>query len=111
MTHCCSRLTDEIENGSTLTGNRKFFKYDSQRRYYAIVCDQEKKIDLQLSYCPFCGVRFPHDLCDEFERVLLSEFGPDYLTSFGNTIFETIPAKKSIPQEFQTDEWWKKRGL
>jgi hypothetical protein len=111
MAHCCSRLKEAIEKGSTLTGKKKFIRYDEQKRYYAIVCDSKRKIDLPLNYCPFCGTKFLPDLCDEFEKTLLNEYGPDYLTSFGTSIFETVPASKTLPAEFQTDEWWKKRGL
>ena len=111
MKYCCAKLKREIEEKDPLIDYKEILKYDKQRRYYAIVCDEKKKVDLPMDYCPFCGKKFPENLCEKFEEVLCEEYGPEYLTSTGKTIFDTIPAAKSLPSEFQTDEWWKKRGL
>jgi hypothetical protein len=55
-----------------------------------------------IRYCPWCGAKLPRDLINEWDMVLINEYGiknPDKIT------FEEAPV------EMQTDEWWKKRGL
>ena len=60
------------------------------------------------SYCPFCGAELPSDKCSIMKN--------------GDIIYyseiETLLGKEwcditedEIPEEFKTDEWWKKRGL
>lgn len=53
-----------------------------------------------IDYCPFCGASLPGRLDFKLTEILKSEYG---LTSWRD--FEKAPS------EFQTDEWWKKRGL
>ena len=53
-------------------------------------------------FCPFCGTELPKSLygipyCDALEEAV----GKDYC--------DIKP--EEIPEEFKTDEWWKKRGL
>lgn len=57
----------------------------------------------RIPFCPWCGTKFPKDLIDEWHQILEEEYGID---SPDNT-----EQSKRIPAEFQTDEWWKKRGL
>lgn len=56
-----------------------------------------------IDFCPYCGTRLPKDLVDERFAILEKEYG----------IIDPYDAKqkKRIPKEFETDEWWKKRGL
>jgi hypothetical protein len=53
-----------------------------------------------LAYCPFCGTRLP-DFSYEYPESLEQELGRHYSKIH----------PKDIPLEFQTDEWWKKRGI
>lgn len=53
-----------------------------------------------LFYCPWCSKKLPTGL--RFE-VLEKEYGLDDPDS--------KEQKLLIPKEFETDEWWKKRGL
>jgi hypothetical protein len=76
--------------------NRCFFIYDAGSNRYG-TC---------INYCPFCGAKLPTNLIDERWSTILDELGPDYLPDD-----EGNPPKKELPEEFQTDEWWKKRGL
>lgn len=56
-----------------------------------------------VNFCPYCGTELPKDLIDERLDILEKEYGIDDIHD---------PAqKKLIPQEFMTDEWWKKRNL
>src|SRR3990167_10820612 len=56
-----------------------------------------------LSYCPWCGVKFPKDLMDEWAEIVKDKFGVE------NTLDKKELAK--VPKEYMTEEWWKKRGL
>jgi hypothetical protein len=53
-----------------------------------------------IDYCPFCGAKFPDRLDEKLTKILRSEYGLDSWKDY-----------KKAPKEFQTDEWWKKRGL
>lgn len=76
--------------------DRSFFVYDAGDNHHG-VC---------IKYCPFCGTELPQNLIDERWDTILEELGVDYLTEDDGN-----PPKKELPPEFQTDEWWKKRGL
>lgn len=56
-----------------------------------------------LRYCPWCGFRFPKDLIHEWTEVVKNKFN----------ITDTLDKKqlKKIPEEYMTEEWWKKRGF
>jgi hypothetical protein len=46
------------------------------------------------------------DLCNEYWATIINEVGPEYYHTH-----ENYDPNKPLPPEFQTDEWWKKRGL
>lgn len=59
-------------------------------------------------YCPFCGTKLPKSLYgidengnDPYADALEEAVGKEYCDI----------TKDEIPEEFKTDEWWKKRGL
>ena len=59
-------------------------------------------------YCPFCGTKLPKSLygVDEngnhiYADALEEEVGKEYCDI----------TEDEIPEEFKSDEWWKKRGL
>jgi hypothetical protein len=54
-------------------------------------------------YCPWCDTQLPTSVRDEWFNILEKEYG---LTDPYDQEQE-----KLIPQEFHSDEWWKKRGL
>jgi hypothetical protein len=49
-------------------------------------------------YCPWCGSKLPESLRDSYFETLENLYGEDF-------------SRDNAPAEFQTDEWWKKRGL
>ncbi len=57
-----------------------------------------------IDYCPWCGVKLPNDLRDQYFEILRNEYDPEV------DIF-SIKDNPSIPAEFKSDKWWKKRGL
>jgi hypothetical protein len=56
-----------------------------------------------LDYCPWCGNKLPGYLRNEWFETLAKEYNLDDPDSKEQA--------KLIPEEFHTDEWWKKRGL
>jgi hypothetical protein len=58
----------------------------------------------KICYCPWCGKRLPEPLGGKIEEILEKEY---HLKEPWSSDKKT----KLIPPEFQTDEWWKKRGL
>ena len=55
---------------------------------------------IEIKYCPWCGSKLPNSLRDIWFDSL-EELIPDF-DGF---------ADSRIPNEFHSDEWWKKRGL
>ena len=54
-------------------------------------------------YCPYCGAKLPKHFfaSDEYENALEEAVGKEFCDI----------TEEEIPEEFKTDEWWKKRGL
>jgi uncharacterized protein DUF6980 len=101
--HCCVVMESILERGSSA------LIYRANVRSYEIreIIYYKKKISVGASngitYCPWCASKLPESLGDEIEEILAREFG---ITKS----WEPEQAAR-IPAEFQTDEWWKKRGL
>lgn len=94
---CCREMGYYLEEG------RVPIKYFKQFRSYGIqMIEPEDCID-PIDYCPWCGSKLPEDLGETFFKVLESEYGIQ--TTIGD--LQNHP----IPEEFQSDEWWKKRRL
>lgn len=50
------------------------------------------------NFCPFCGEKLPKNLDKQWYRALKG-------LGFNE------PDDEDIPEEFKSDEWWKKAGL
>jgi len=71
------------------------------REYYIDLIDSPAK---QCAvYCPFCGDKLPSSVRDQYFEILEKEYQIDHPR------YEE--QAKRIPEEFKSDEWWKKRGL
>jgi hypothetical protein len=64
----------------------------------------EGDLGLEMDYCPWCGTKLPENLREEWFETLEREYGIE--TDIGEARDRT-----DIPQEFWSDEWWKKRSL
>lgn len=99
--HCCAHM-----DRYTVTGEEDFIiYYRSDVRSYAFQLRENGKyigVNQRLWYCPWCGKKLPKDLLDEIEEVLEKEYG---ITQ------KDLNNSELIPEEFNNDEWWKKRGL
>ena len=60
----------------------------------------------KFSFCPFCGKNI-NGKGDIFCDVIKKEFGIDV----NDEDFCWSDLNELLPPEFQTDEWWKKRGF
>lgn len=94
--HCCELLDQFVDDPKV------------PLQYYPIA--REYGLDLYYSYaiqlikfCPWCGEKLPKDLGDEYHEILKN----DYNIVPGLDIKED----PSIPEEFKSDLWWRKRGL
>ena len=97
MFDCCKELVDSINEN-------EFELYEQYRG----VCYYYKKNNDEygqyfMCFCPFCGEKMPPNLygsdiyCDALEKAV----GKEYCDI----------TEDEIPEEFKSDEWWKKRGL
>jgi hypothetical protein len=64
--------------------------------------DKNSTSYLPMHYCFNCGTALPESLRNLWFDILEKEYGLE--SPLGND-------KKKVPAEFQTDEWWKKKGL
>jgi uncharacterized protein DUF6980 len=102
--HCCETMESILERGESA------LHYEDDIRTYLIweILFKKGKIYLGacniIRYCPWCGKKLPEKLGKKMEEILEKEY----------KLINPWSSKKKmklIPQEFQTDEWWKKRGL
>jgi hypothetical protein len=96
MEYCCKAMGSSIE----VFGE---FEYDPiNNRFIGFVTDRRSQKHGQrvLAYCPFCGTKLPEFSEKKdglLEEVLCKEF--------------CDIKEEEIPDEFRSDEWWKKRNF
>ena len=93
---CCADMDDAIELDNAVS-------YSPTYRSYLIYCDNiTNGYKKRISICPWCGNRLPKDLSEAWDEILAKEY---------NITDPWFDDADKIPEEFKTDEWWKKRGL
>ncbi len=97
MSYCCKDIELFLEDP------RDPINYDPLFREYYIKLYRQYNI-ITMVFCPWCGKKFPESLREKFFDTLESDY--NIITDIGE--YKTRP---DIPSEFQSDEWWKKRGL
>jgi hypothetical protein len=99
--NCCDLLTI-FASGDTVLNGAVNLVYLPNVRLYALFNNPvfDDKGFEPMDYCPFCGAKFPERLDEELSKILQRECG-----------LESWKDYKKAPQEFHSDEWWKKRGL
>jgi hypothetical protein len=93
--HCCLTMDSELRYKGTV------LKYNSYYREYGIKIPESTGCTL-MDYCIACGIKMPLSLREKWFDMLEYDYGL-------NSPCEDD--KDKVPQEFWTDEWWKKRGL
>lgn len=110
---CCEVMNREIhwfENKELDINGKPMARiwYNRQYRMYGLLnyCGDWNDVSPSgMSYCPFCGKKLPKELDEiDMEAFLRKEYGWTDEDCWGHPMRE-------LPKEFQTDEWWKKRGL
>lgn len=96
MMDCCQFMK------SFLNDKKIPLKYYPIIREYAMPLKGSSAIQC-IFYCPWCGKKLPKDLRDEFFDILENEHNVEPELDIQND--------PHIPEEFKSDEWWKKRGL
>lgn len=91
--HCCELMRAYVDNTHGMILYRPYF------REYAVKVGGNTL--QQIQYCPWCGSNLPEDLSERFFHTVKTEVGKDV----------NLSEIKNLPLEFQTDEWWKKRGF
>ena len=92
--HCCLTMDAGLSKEGAI------LYYDPQYREYGI--DLGIRGGFLIDYCMFCGKKLPTSVRDEWFDILEKEYGLESPNE---------EDRKRVPQEFWTDEWWKKRGL
>ena len=111
---CCNRMKLEIEQFNRKQTGRDGtlladIWYDESTRAYCIL-DRKYPNDYNgspISFCPFCGTKLPSRL--DPDDYIESEYGYDYVRYTHEPEYKPLPP--DIRKEFDTDLWWKKRGL
>jgi hypothetical protein len=88
--HCCKKMEKNI-------GENKIHLYYSQKiREYGInILDGGTSIQC-IYYCPWCGIKLPESLRDEWFETL------------DNMGFDD-PRDQDIPKDYKSDAWWRKK--
>lgn len=97
MTNCCSTMIYNIGLSDSLVS------YDPESRDYSFIMrGYNEGAYTIIYYCPWCGVKLPDSLGDEWCKIVKEKFGYDAVSA---------DEWKKLPKEFKTEEWWRKRGL
>ena len=98
--HCCLAMDYAVDKTSSENVSPCFYN-PKFRRYYLKAT--QGLGGGQINFCPYCGTKLPEELGDVWFNILEEEYGLDD---------PGWPEQKAkVPAEFETDEWWKKRGL
>ncbi len=85
-----------------LADKRVYMGYSPKYREYYLKTNHPMII-YTITHCPWCGTKLPKSVREEWFDILEKEYGIDHP--------RYDEQEKLIPEEFKTDEWWKKRGL
>ena len=101
--YCCNDMRRNVEHRcSRHKGNiwdcpDNLICYNDVFDEYGIIIHDGGSSYITINYCPFCGKELP-----ESKREIFF----DEIESLNVNIVDD-----ELPEEFKTDEWWKKRGL
>ena len=97
--HCCDIMHECI----TDPGIALFYS-KINRRYSMPNLYQHRSQSMQGLYsCPWCATILPTDLGEMYDHILETEYGIEPGWDVENN--------PNLPEEFKSDEWWKRRNL
>lgn len=95
MNYCCDKMKYFLYKNKEMMDPDKIIFYSSMFDEYGIAIQDGGESYIEICYCPWCGRKLPASKRDKwFEE--LEKIGID------------APLSSDIPQEYCTDEWWKK---
>ena len=89
--YCCKEMGFHLEQEELP------ITYTPKYREYGIDYTDGSGSTQLINFCPWCGFRLPDKLSNEWFRSLES--------------MGLEPYESEIPQEYRSDDWWKKRKL
>ena len=106
MKYCCNDLRYHLEHKCEVHDDvfdclDHLFYYSRTFDEYGIIIHDGGSSYISIQYCPFCGTKFRPSKRDQYFDILETEL----------KISSEDISEGRIPEEFKTDEWWKKRGL
>lgn len=109
--HCCERMDFFLDEKKVL------IYYNPIYREYFINLKSFRNYKHVIYNCPWCGYEFPKSLVDTYYEILADDFNI-YRNPYTGTYCEILSDENTydeidvdIPEEFKSDEWWKKRSL
>ena len=104
---CCKTFRNNV----ALEPNKKVGKvimYDQAIRLFSLCVIGTPDAISPISFCPYCGKALPKELSEERMKTIEDELGNSFCWQ-DNEEFSEFEMR--LPEEFKTDEWWRKRGL
>ncbi|MGC2310116.1 MAG: hypothetical protein WA432_00650 [Candidatus Babeliaceae bacterium] len=95
ITHCCQLMDISLNDPKTP------LKYYPIVREYGFIMNDSFAIQL-LNYCPWCSIKLPESVRDYYFEIMWARGLEPGFDKYNDP---------NIPEEFKSDEWWKKRGL
>lgn len=108
--HCCKFMDFLLDE------NKVAIYYNPIYKEYFIRLWSYPNAKHVIYYCPWCGHEFTPSLINEYFDTLQKEYNINYCDCL-DYYFEWHEEKPEeekeieLPEEFKSDEWWKKRGL
>jgi len=100
---CCKRMKLAIEDADCPLDYIQKLRYYGMSAPKSLLRKNQVWPGYMIDFCPYCGIKLPKNLIDERFEILEKVYGID------DPYYED--QRKRMPQEFETDEWWKKREL
>jgi DNA-directed RNA polymerase subunit N (RpoN/RPB10) len=98
--YCCDEMQCSIKSGNFSMGYRRQFA----ETY--LVSREGVNNYWMFDFCPFCGKNIASK-AEVFSKCVEDEFG----INTESKSFDYEKLDEYLPKEFESDEWWKKRGL
>jgi len=111
IVHCCKNMEYFLNEKKVLIFYNPIF------REYFIGLRSYKDGKHAIYYCPWCGKQFSPSLIDTYITILSDKYDISFDVPTGKYFdissneFDFPRETESTPEEFKTDEWWKKRNL